>query len=47
MASSERPRRSAATWLAILFFAGALLFGGIALALGDVFYLRLATEALI
>ena len=47
MASSERPRRSAATWLAILFFAGALLFGGIAMALGDVFYLRLATEALI
>ncbi len=47
MASGERPRRSAATWLAILFFAGALLFGGIALALGDVFYLRLATEALI
>lgn len=46
-ASSERPRRSAATWLAILFFAGALLFGGIAQALGDVFYLRLATEALI
>ena len=46
-ASSERPRRSAATWLAILFFAGALLFAGVALALGDVFYLRLATEALI
>ena len=40
-------RRSAASWLAILFFAGALLFGATALALGDVFYLRLATEALI
>lgn len=39
--------RSAASWLAILFFAGALLFGATALALGDVFYLRLATEALI
>jgi len=47
MTISERPRRSAVTWLAILFFAGALLFGGVALALGDVFYLRLATEALI
>ena len=40
-------RRSATSWLAILFFAGALLFGATALALGDVFYLRLATEALI
>lgn len=40
-------RRSAASWLAILFFAGALAFGATALALGDVFYLRLATEALI
>ncbi len=40
-------RRSAASWLAILFFAGALMFGATALALGDVFYLRLATEALI
>jgi len=46
-ASNERQRRSAATWLASLFFAGALLFAGVALALGDVFYLRLATEALI
>lgn len=41
-----RPR-SAGSWLAIVFFAGALLFGLSALALGDVFYLRLATEALI
>jgi len=42
------PRRlSAASWLAIVFFAGALLFGAVAIALGDVFYLRLATEALI
>ncbi len=40
-------RRSAASWLAILFFAGALVFGATAFALGDVFYLRLATEALI
>lgn len=40
-------RLSAASWLAIAFFAGALLFGVMALAMGDVFYLRLATEALI
>ncbi len=40
-------RLSAASWLAIVFFAGALLFGAVAVALGDVFYLRLATEALI
>jgi len=40
-------RLSAASWLAIAFFAGALLFGAVALAMGDVFYLRLATEALI
>lgn len=45
--SRPAARRSAASWLAILFFAGALLFGATALALGDVFYLRLATEALI
>ncbi len=45
--ASVAPRRSAASWLAILFFAGALSFGGLALAMGDVFYLRLATEALI
>ena len=45
--NDEQPRRSAATWLAILFFTSALLFAGVALALGDVFYLRLATEALI
>ena len=40
-------RLSAASWLAIAFFAGTLLFGAVALAMGDVFYLRLATEALI
>ena len=40
-------RLSAASWLAIAFFTGALLFGAVALAMGDVFYLRLATEALI
>ena len=47
--TGHRPGRrlSAASWLAIVFFAGALLFGAGALALGDVFYLRLATEALI
>jgi len=45
--SAAASRRGAASWLAILFFAGALLFGATALALGDVFYLRLATEALI
>lgn len=44
---SVKRRRSAATWLTGLFFAGALLFAAAALALGDVFYLRLATEALI
>lgn len=42
-----RHPRSAGSWLAIVFFSGALLFGVTALALGDVFYLRLATEALI
>ena len=40
-------RLSAASWLAIAFFTGTLLFGAVALAMGDVFYLRLATEALI
>ena len=45
--ASPARRRSAASWLAILFFAGALVFGATAFALGDVFYLRLATEALI
>lgn len=38
---------SAVRWLATAFFAGALLFAAAALLLGDVFFLRLATEALI
>lgn len=46
-ASFASPRRSAASWLAMVFFGGALLFGAAAMAMGDVFYLRLATEALI
>lgn len=45
--ATTAPARSAASWLAIVFFAGTLLFGAAALAMGDVFYLRLATEALI
>lgn len=40
-------RRTATAWLATLYFGGALLFCAVALAVGDVFYLRLATEALI
>jgi len=39
--------RKAVRWLAISFFVGALCFAALALFLGDVFYLRLATEALI
>lgn len=37
----------ASHWFAALFGIGALIFAGIAFAEGDVFYLRLATEALI
>jgi branched-chain amino acid transport system permease protein len=37
----------AVRWLATVFFLGALGFAAIALSLGDVFFLRLATEALI
>lgn len=37
----------AVRWLATVFFAGALGFAAVALLLGDVFFLRLATEALI
>ena len=37
----------AVRWLATVFFLGALCFAAIALSLGDVFFLRLATEALI
>lgn len=38
---------SAGGWLAAAFFGGALVFAALALLLGDVFFLRLATEALI
>lgn len=34
-------------WIALAFFVAALVFGGVAWALGSVFYVRLATEALI
>ncbi|NBW79018.1 MAG: branched-chain amino acid ABC transporter permease [Betaproteobacteria bacterium] len=37
----------AVRWLANVFFLGALCFAAVALLLGDVFFLRLATEALI
>jgi branched-chain amino acid transport system permease protein len=40
-------RWSAMRWLATAFFTGALMFSAVALLLGDVFFLRLATEALI
>jgi branched-chain amino acid transport system permease protein len=44
----DTPNSSKAVrWLAIVFFAGALCFAAVALLLGDVFFLRLATEALI
>jgi branched-chain amino acid transport system permease protein len=39
--------RDALRVIACAFFIGAALFGGVAWALGDVFFLRLATEALI
>ena len=45
--SSGRRRWSAMRWLATAFFGGALGFAAIAFLLGDVFFLRLATEALI
>ena len=38
---------SATRWIAVLFFAVALIFAIVAKSLGDTFYLRLATEALI
>lgn len=40
-------RTDALRWIAAAFFLSALIFGGVAWALGDVFFLRLATEALI
>ena len=45
--SAGRRRWSAMRWLATAFFGGALVFAAVALLLGDVFFLRLATEALI
>lgn len=45
--SSGRRRWSAMRWLATAFFGGALVFAAIAFLMGDVFFLRLATEALI
>lgn len=44
-----RPRdgRTAARWLSYAFFGFGLIFAGVAAALGDVFFFRLATEALI
>ena len=41
------PPRSAFRWLSYAFFSGALVFAAIAALLGDVFFFRLATEALI
>ena len=45
--SAGRRPWSAIRWLATAFFAGALVFAAAALLMGDVFFLRLATEALI
>ncbi|TFY99769.1 branched-chain amino acid ABC transporter permease [Ramlibacter rhizophilus] len=45
--SSGRRRWSAMRWLATAFFGGALVFAAAAVLVGDVFFLRLATEALI
>ncbi len=42
-----RAPRSATRCLAYLFFGAALVFAGVAALLGDVFFFRLATEALI
>lgn len=38
---------SAVRWIAVVFFAAALVFAVVAKAVGDVFFFRLATEALI
>ena len=45
--SSGRRRWSATRWLATAFFGGALVFAAVAFLKGDVFFLRLATEALL
>lgn len=47
--SVSRParRRSGVRWLSFAFFALALVFAAVAASLGDVFFFRLATEALI
>jgi branched-chain amino acid transport system permease protein len=44
--TSGRRRWSAMRWLATAFFGGALVFAAAALLMNDVFFLRLATEAL-
>ncbi|MDB5942701.1 MAG: inner-rane translocator [Ramlibacter sp.] len=46
-APAARAPLPAVQWLAVLFFSAALLFAGVAWFSGDVFFLRLATEALI
>jgi branched-chain amino acid transport system permease protein len=43
----RRGPASATRWFGVLFFAGALAFAVVARLMGDVFFLRLATEALI
>ncbi|MEY4713575.1 MAG: hypothetical protein RIS88_3025, partial [Pseudomonadota bacterium] len=45
-ANAGRPN-DALRWIAAAFFLSALAFGLVAWAVGDVFFLRLATEALI
>ena len=45
--AQERKDKRAVYWLALVFFAGSLLFAAIGWTRGDVFFLRLATEALI
>jgi branched-chain amino acid transport system permease protein len=45
--AQERKDKRAVYWLALAFFAGSLLFAAIGWARGDVFFLRLGTEALI
>lgn len=46
-APAMQSRRSAVRWLSYAFFAAGLVFAGVAVGFGDVFFLRLATEALI
>lgn len=46
-APAALPPIRALRWLALAFFGAALVFAGVAALLGDVFFFRLATEALI